>query len=98
MKNYLIMLLFAVAISATAQDKKGRPTSYNYMRGVEAVQNEKTEEALEFFNKDIQENPKNGYSYSWIAMLREHQEEHGRALTAADMAIKLLDCIIPPFL
>ena len=76
MKNYLIMLLFAVAISATAQDKKGRPTSYNYMRGVEAVQNEKTEEALEFFNKDIQENPKNGYSYSWIAMLREHQEEH----------------------
>ena len=25
MKNYLIMLLFAVAISATAQDKKGRP-------------------------------------------------------------------------
>ena len=90
MKNYLIMLLLIVAISATAQDKKGRPTSYNYMRGVEAVQNEKTEEALEFFNKDIQENPKNGYSYSWIAMLREHQEEHGRALTAADMAIKLL--------
>jgi clan AA aspartic protease (TIGR02281 family) len=90
MKYYLILLLLAVAISATAQDKKGRPTSYNYMRGVEAVQNEKTEEALEFFNKDIQENPKNGYSYSWIAMIREHQEEHGRALTAADMAIKLL--------
>ena len=60
------------------------------MRGVESVQNEKTEEALEFFNKDIQENPKNGYSYSWIAMLRVHQEEYGRALTAADMAIKLL--------
>ena len=43
MKHYLILLLLAVAISATAQDKKGRPTSYNYMRGVEAVQNEKTE-------------------------------------------------------
>ena len=51
MKNYLIMLLFAVAISATAQDKKGRPTSYNYMRGVEAVQNEKTEEALDRIEK-----------------------------------------------
>ena len=59
----------------------------NYL---ESVQNEKTEEALEFFNKDIQENPKNGYSFSWIAMLRVHQEEYGRALTAADMAIKLL--------
>lgn len=90
MKNYLIMLLLAVAISATAQDKKGRPTSYNYMRGVEAVQNEKTEEALEYFNKDLQENPKNGYSFSWIAMLRAHGKEYGRALTAVDMAIKLL--------
>ena len=74
MKNYLIMLLFAVAISATAQDKKGRPTSYNYMRGVEAVQNEKTEEALEFFNKDIQENPKNGYSLRSMSSLHTQQE------------------------
>ena len=91
MKNLLVLLLLLVALSANAQDKKNnRPTSYNYMRGVESVQNEKTEEALEFFNKDIQENPKNGYSFSWIAMLRVHQEEYGRALTAADMAIKLL--------
>ena len=90
MKNFVIILLLSIVICANAQEKKGRPTSYNYMRGIEAVQNEKTEEALEYFNKDIQENPKNGYSYSWIAMLREHNEEHGRALTAADMAIKLL--------
>ena len=91
MKKLLALLLLSVALSANAQDKKNnRPTSYNYMRGVESVQNEKTEEALEFFNKDIQENPKNGYSYSWIAMLRAHGEEYGRALTAADMAIKLL--------
>lgn len=91
MKKLLALLLLSVALSANAQDKKNnRPTSYNYMRGVESVQNENTEEALEFFNKDIQENPKNGYSYSWIAMLRAHGEEYGRALTAADMAIKLL--------
>lgn len=72
MKKLLALLLLSVALSANAQDKKNnRPTSYNYMRGVESVQNEKTEEALEFFNKDIQENPKNGYSYSWIAMLTQ---------------------------
>ena len=80
---------FLMGISAIAQNVK-RPESYNYQRGVEAVQNEKVDEALEYFNKDIQENPKNGYSYSWIAMLRVHQEEYGRALTAADMAIKFL--------
>ncbi len=91
MKKLVFLLLLSVAVSATAQNKKNdRPTSYNYLRGVEAVQNENTQEALEYFNKDIQENPKNGYSFSWIAMLRAHGEEYGRALTAADMAIKLL--------
>ena len=91
MKKLLALLLLSVAISVNAQDNKNnRPTSYNYIRGVESVQNEKIEEALEYFNKDIQENPENGYSYSWIAMLRAYEEEYGRALTAADMAIKLL--------
>lgn len=67
-----------------------RPESYNYQRGVEAIQNDNLQEALEYFNKDIAENPKNGYSFSWIAMLRLQNEEFGKALTAADFAIKLL--------
>ena len=67
-----------------------RPESYNYQRGLEAMQDEKRQEALDFFNKDLKENPKNGYSYSWIAMLRGQNEEYGRALTAADLAIKYL--------
>lgn len=47
MKNLLVLLLLSVALSANAQDKKNnRPTSYNYMRGVESVQNEKTEKLL----------------------------------------------------
>ena len=54
------------------------------------MQDEKRQEALGFFNKDLKENPKNGYSYSWIAMLRGQNEEYGRALTAADLAIKYL--------
>lgn len=32
--------------------------------------------------------PKKGYAYSWIALLRDHQEEYGRALTAVNLAIK----------
>lgn len=85
------MLLVAISSIATAQDKKtNRPTYYNYLRGVESVQKENTEEALEFFNKDIEENPKNGYSFSWIAMLRLHKKEYGKALTAVNMAIKYL--------
>ncbi len=87
MKQLLAFILTFVGINMLAQN---RPESYNYQRGLEAIQNEKTEEALEYFNKDLKENPKNGYSYSWIAMLRNHTEEYGRALTAADLAIKYL--------
>ena len=91
MKYVWSILLLFVAISVSADDKKlDRPTSYNYLRGVEAIQNENLEEAIDYFKKDLQENPKNGYSFSWIAMLRDHQEDYGRALSAADMAIKLL--------
>ena len=75
-------LLFVLSVMTwsimwvNAQSVK-RPESYNYQRGLEA-QDEKRQEALEFFNKDLKENPQNGYSYSWIAMLRGQNEEYGR--------------------
>ena len=88
-------LLFVLSVMTwsimwvNAQSVK-RPESYNYQRGLEAMQDEKRQEALDFFNTDLKENPQNGYSYSWIAMLRGQNEEYGRALTAADLAIKYL--------
>lgn len=54
------------------------------------MQEQKYDEAIEFFNKDIQENPKNGYSFIWIATIRDYRQEYGMALTAADLALKYL--------
>lgn len=88
MKMFLIAIFAAFTLGMNAQDKMNRPTSYNYQRGVEAIQKENTEEALEYLNKEISENPKNGYAFSWIALVRCQQEEYGRALTAADLALK----------
>ena len=90
MKVYLAAMFLAVAMSTTAQEIKGRPTSYNYTRGIEAYQKGNADEALEYLNKDVQENPKSGYSYSWIACVRISKEEYGQALNACEMAIKLL--------
>lgn len=89
----LFALLFAfIFLSCFAQDKNTpvRPDTYNYRRGMEALQNRNNEEALEFLNKEIEENPKNGYAYFWIAMIRAQQEEYGRAITAANLSIKNL--------
>lgn len=79
-------MLFCCSI-AFAQNIK-RPDTYNYNRGVEAIQNNNAEEALEYLNKELEDNPNNGYALAWIATVRNYQEEYGRALTAVDLAIK----------
>ena len=91
MKHIVITIMLLISTGQViAQSNIKRPESYNYQRGVEAIQNENPQEALEYLNKDIAENPKNGYSFSWIAMLRLQNEEFGKALTAADLALKYL--------
>ena len=50
MKPLLVVLLSVFTLCANAQDKMNRPNSYNYQRGVEAIQKENTEEALEYLN------------------------------------------------
>ena len=69
-------------------DNIKRPDSYNYNRGVEAISKNNTEEALDYLNKEIQEHPDNGYAFAWIALVRNYNEEFGRALTAANVAVK----------
>lgn len=87
MRKYLIVAMLFCCSIAFAQNVK-RPDTYNYNRGVEAIQNNNTEEALEYLNKELNDNPDNGYALAWIALVRNYQEEYGRALTAVDLAIK----------
>ena len=69
----ILSLMILCSISVWAQKVK-RPDSYNYTRGVEAIQNNNVEEALEYLNKEISEYPDDGYAYSWIALVRNHLE------------------------
>ena len=88
----VFFILFIVCLfgnTAIAQDIK-RPDSYNYIRGIEALQNEKYEEALDYLNKEINDSPKNGYAFSWLALLYSYQTEYGRSLTASDQAVKFI--------
>lgn len=89
-KRLLSTFLYLLFVIVAQAQKVNRPESYNYQRGLEAMQEEKNEEALDYFNKDLQDNPKNGYSLSWIAHLRLLQDDYGRALTAADLALRYL--------
>lgn len=87
----IFFLAFMIVVTSCANNQKvERPETYYYKRGCEAVQNEQWEEALDYFNKDIQENPKSGYSFSWVAYVGLELEDYGRALTAVEEALKYL--------
>lgn len=84
-----ILLSFLIACSSVLYaDNIKRPDSYNYTRGIEAIQNNNTEEALKYLNQEISEHPENGYAFAWVALVRVSTEEFGRALTASNIAIK----------
>lgn len=84
----VILSILVLCSSAMLADNIKRPDSYNYSRGVEAINNNNAEEALDYLNKEINEHPDNGYAFAWIALVRNYNEEFGRALTAANVAVK----------
>ena len=87
MKQFILSIL-VLCSSVMLADNIKRPDSYNYSRGVEAINNNNAEEALDYLNKEINEHPDNGYAFAWIALVRNYNEEFGRALTAANVAVK----------
>lgn len=87
MKQFILSIL-VLCSSVILADNIKRPDSYNYSRGVEAINNNNAEEALDYLNKEINEHPDNGYAFAWIALVRNYNEEFGRALTAANVAVK----------
>ena len=87
MRQFILSIL-VLCSSAMLADNIKRPDSYNYSRGVEAINNNNAEEALDYLNKEINDHPDNGYAFAWIALVRNYNEEFGRALTAANIAVK----------
>lgn len=87
MRQFILSIL-VLCSSVMLADNIKRPDSYNYSRGVAAINNNNAEEALDYLNKEINEHPDNGYAFAWIALVRNYNEEFGRALTAANVAVK----------
>ncbi len=91
MKQFLSILIFlSFLVCSTNAQEIQRPESYNYKQGVEALQNNDLEKALEFLNKELQEHKDNGYAFVWLAVIRNYLEEYGKALTAANSSIRYI--------
>ena len=90
MKRIVSLLLLAVCATLVCAKEPQRPTSYNYQRGVEAVNNENDEEAERYLSQETTDNPKNGYAYAWLAGVELRNDEIGSAISMLNKAIKYI--------
>jgi clan AA aspartic protease (TIGR02281 family) len=93
MKKLIFAVMFCMtfgSLIAMASQKTKEPDTYNYKRGVEAYENKKDQEALDYFNKEIADNPHDGYAFYYIAVLHYSASRFGNALTAVNNALKYL--------
>ena len=56
---------------------KDKTPSYNFSRALEEVQRGNKQSAMEYFNKEVADNPKNGYAYMAIAAFHMDNSEYG---------------------
>ncbi len=87
----LILMVLMLSLNINAQkDYDKRPTTYNYNRGLEELQKENYKTALEYFDAELAENPKNGWALGWKGWINAQFEQYGEAFEQLNKAIKLL--------
>ena len=71
--------------------------SYNFSRALEELEKGTNEEAIGFFNKEIQDNPKNGYAFLSLAMIHFDRKDYNDAMSSINKAIKFIPRKDKPF-
>lgn len=79
-------LFFALATDSFAQKAK-RPDTFYYRLGVEAFQQNKNDISLEYFHRDLKENPENVYSQTYLGIIECSKGKYAKALGIFDTII-----------
>ena len=89
MKRIFITLVLLISlIFEVYSEDLNRPNIYNVQRAIEAINNNNKEEALEYLNKELADNPKSGYAKAWKALIQTDDKQYSFALTTIDEAIR----------
>ena len=90
MKKLIIVLLLSFEfLFSNAQTQDSFHYSPTYLSGIEALQEERYDTALEYFKKEVADNPQNGYAWSLIAIISNENDDLDYALEAINKAIPL---------
>jgi clan AA aspartic protease (TIGR02281 family) len=86
----LILMLCMCSISANAQKHNKYSDSYNFRKGIEALDANDAVGAEASFTKELEEHPDNGYAYLYLSHVHSYNEEYGRALSSINNALQLI--------
>ena len=81
--------MILMALQGISQERKELETA-NMQRAIEAYSNNDLDEMQKWLNAEINQNPKNGYAFSWLASIFNYQDEYGYAISAAEKALKYI--------
>lgn len=90
LKSILLVLSALVSISLTTFAQPQGKQSYNFTRALEEVEKGNNADALEYLQKEIGDNPNNGYAHMTIAILQADAEQYKDAMSSINLAIKEL--------
>lgn len=83
-----LALLAASSLDSFAQKYNKYADSYNFRKGMEALDERDSKKAEESFRKEVDEHPENAYAFLYLAHIQLRNEEYGKALSSIDNAIK----------
>lgn len=87
---FVALALVAPILLGAGKNEPAQPDSYNYRRGVEAYDEGDRELATQYFNKELSENPKNGYAWIYAASISENNGDVADALKFYTNALKFI--------
>ena len=90
MKKFSVFLAAILCCAFGFAKEPQQPDSYNYKRGCELIEEQQFDEGIEFLNRELSLNPKNGYAMAWMASAYRKKNEKGTAIELAHNALKNL--------
>ena len=83
-KIILALCCLWTAYGALAQTSVKRPDTYNYQLGIEAYNDGRFRDSFDYFEKELAQNPKNGYAMLWEAYIYDANKMYGQAIPAVE--------------
>lgn len=91
MLSLMVVCMALGGVTMTAKEKKSpQQQTYNYLRAQEAFEADNYEEALEWLNRELSGDPKNGYAFELMSPIYLSYKDYAGALETSDKALKFL--------